>query len=78
MSVTDRTGVTPEAVKEELTELEAQYKTERQAALDVVGKPYRERRKKLRALLAVLEPEEEADELDNDPFDVAGMEAGDK
>lgn len=76
MSVTDRTGVTPEAVKEELAELEATYKTNRAAVLANLAKPYCKRRKTLRALLAVLEPEEEEeDELDDDPFDTAGMEA---
>ena len=59
MSVNERTGVTAEAVREELADLEAKYKIDRAATLAVVTRPYQERRKKLTRLLAVLQDEEE-------------------
>lgn len=64
MSVTDRTGVTGEAVRAELADLEASYKERRKAALAVITKPYQERRTKLIRLLAVLEDEEFPDASD--------------
>ena len=56
MSLTDRTNLTPADIEAELKTLDAEYPVQRKA-LEV---EYRNRRKKLRALLAVLVSEADA------------------